>query len=124
MKHQIAALASIVAFTVAVCPSEAVSAANQCEPVKASYYCCEHHGRRTASGEIFDENALTAAMPSRRHLGERWRVSRGDKSVDVRINDFGPHASLGRAIDLSKAAFVALAGSTAPGVISVCLEKL
>lgn len=68
----------------------------------ASWYGNEFAGRKTASGERFNPNELTAAhrtLP----FGTRVRVSRGDKSVVVRINDRGPfHGN--RVIDLSKAA--------------------
>lgn len=70
----------------------------------ASYYGREFHGRRTASGERFDMNALTAAhrtLP----FGTRLRVTnpRTGQSVVVRINDRGPfHDS--RLIDVSHAA--------------------
>ncbi len=71
---------------------------------EASYYGTELAGNRTASGESFDPNKLTAAhrtLP----LGSRVRVtnSRNGESVVVRINDRGPfHGN--RVIDLSTAA--------------------
>lgn len=70
----------------------------------ASYYAAKFHGRRTASGERFDNSALTAAhrtLP----FGSKVRVTNpaNGKTVVVRINDRGPfHAA--RAIDVSKAA--------------------
>lgn len=68
----------------------------------ASWYGNEFAGRKTASGERFNPDEYTAAhrtLP----FGSRVRVSRGDKSVVVRINDRGPfHGN--RVIDLSKAA--------------------
>ncbi|HSC85101.1 MAG TPA: septal ring lytic transglycosylase RlpA family protein [Pseudomonas sp.] len=71
---------------------------------QASWYGAKHHGRKTASGERFDQNALTAAhreLP----FGTRVRVTNlnNDKQVIVRINDRGPHTR-GRLIDLSKQA--------------------
>ncbi|MDF3863237.1 septal ring lytic transglycosylase RlpA family protein [Pseudomonas denitrificans (nom. rej.)] len=70
----------------------------------ASYYGKAHHGKRTASGERFNQNALTAAhrtLP----FGTRVRVTNLDngRSVVVRINDRGPFGR-GRIIDVSKAA--------------------
>lgn len=70
----------------------------------ASWYGRDFHGRRTASGERFDMNALTAAhrtLP----LASYVRVTnvKNKKSVIVRINDRGPFHR-GRIIDLSKAA--------------------
>jgi rare lipoprotein A len=74
----------------------------------ASWYGGRFHGRRTASGERFDLNALTAAhrtLP----FGTVVRVRSLDngREVDVRINDRGPHVA-GRIIDLSHAAAKAL----------------
>lgn len=70
----------------------------------ASYYGNRHHGKRTASGEPFNQAALTAAhrqLP----FGTRVKVTNldNDKSVIVRINDRGPHTR-GRLIDVSRAA--------------------
>lgn len=70
----------------------------------ASYYGARHHGKRTASGEPFNQHALTAAHRSL-PFGTRVRVTNlsNDKSVVVRINDRGPHTG-GRLIDLSRQA--------------------
>ncbi|MGE6994246.1 septal ring lytic transglycosylase RlpA family protein [Pseudomonas sp. NPDC047961] len=90
---------------------------------KASYYGNRHHNKLTASGERFDQNALTAAhrtLP----FGSQVRVINdgNGKSVVVRINDRGPFVR-GRIIDLSKAAFQSIA-STRSGVIRVRLERV
>jgi len=71
----------------------------------ASYYASRFHGRQTASGEIYDENALTAAHRTLR-FGTRVRVTnlKNGKSVVVRINDRGPYGDRRRVIDLSLAA--------------------
>lgn len=70
----------------------------------ASYYGRAHHGKRTASGERFDQNALTAAH---RNLpfGTRLKVTNLDngRSVVVRVNDRGP-SSRSRIVDLSRGA--------------------
>lgn len=70
----------------------------------ASWYGGQFHGRATASGEIFDRNAMTAAHPEL-PFGTRVKVvSRTTgRSVVVRINDRGPFVR-GRIIDLSRAA--------------------
>lgn len=62
------------------------------ETGKASYYGARHHGLKTASGERFDQHALTAAHRSL-PFGTRVRVTNlnNDRSVVVRINDRGPH---------------------------------
>jgi rare lipoprotein A len=75
---------------------------------RASWYGPGFHGKRTASGERFDMNDLTAAhrtLP----FGTRVRVrnTQNGREVVVRINDRGPQIS-DRIIDLSKAAAVAL----------------
>lgn len=68
----------------------------------ASWYGAKFAGRKTASGERFNPGELTAAhrtLP----FGSKVRVTRGGKSVVVRINDRGPfHGN--RVIDLSQAA--------------------
>ena len=70
----------------------------------ASYYGGKFHGRRTASGEIFNKNAMTAAHRSL-PFGTKIKVTnlRNGRTVLVRVNDRGPHAP-GRMIDLSQAA--------------------
>jgi rare lipoprotein A len=73
-----------------------------------------YHGRRTASGEIFNTHALTAAHRTRR-FGSRVTVTNlaNGRSVAVRINDRGPFVH-GRCIDLSRAAADAIGmGGTA-----------
>jgi rare lipoprotein A len=102
----------------------AVSAQAVPEPFEsgiASWYSAPYHGRRSASGEIYDQEKLTAAhrtLP----FGTRVRVRRldRDRSVVVRINDRGPFVK-SRIIDLSHAAAVQL-GITAGGVTAVTLE--
>ncbi|MXO83917.1 septal ring lytic transglycosylase RlpA family protein [Altererythrobacter aestiaquae] len=70
----------------------------------ASYYGKRFHGRRTANGERFNMNAMTAAHKTL-PFGTKVRVTnpRNGKSVVVRINDRGPFIR-GRTIDLSRAA--------------------
>ena len=70
----------------------------------ASWYGTAHQGQRTASGERFDQKALTAAHPSL-PIGTMVRVTSAARgtSVKVRINDRGP-LTRGRIIDLSSRA--------------------
>jgi rare lipoprotein A len=70
----------------------------------ASYYGREFKGRRTANGEKFDPNALTAAHRTV-SFGKRIRVTNlgNGKNVIVRVNDRGPWKK-GRIIDISYAA--------------------
>ena len=70
--------------------------------VKASWYGPGFHGRKTASGERFNQNAMTAAHKTLK-FGTLVRVTYKGRSVTVRINDRGPFTK-GRTIDLSKAA--------------------
>ncbi len=89
----------------------------------ASWYGEQYAGRATASGELFDPSALTAAHPNLK-FGTRVRVTSQTtgKSVVVRINDrFGGHK--GRIIDLSKASFESIV-PLAKGVDEVTLEVL
>jgi rare lipoprotein A len=74
------------------------------EKGKASYYAMNLKGRKTASGEVYDPNKLTAAHPSL-HFGTMVRVTNlyNNANVIVRINDRGPHVK-SRIIDLSYAA--------------------
>jgi rare lipoprotein A len=89
----------------------------------ASYYARSLNGRQTASGEIYDENALTAAHP-RLLFGTRLRVThvQNGRTVDVRVNDRGPFVK-GRIIDLSYAAARKL-GMLKSGVVRVKIESL
>ena len=88
----------------------------------ASWYGEPFHGRRTASGEIFNMNELTAAHKTL-PFGTRVRVRHAStgKEVTVRINDRGPHVP-GRIIDLSRAAAAAL-GIMQGGVGAVVLFR-
>jgi rare lipoprotein A len=70
----------------------------------ASWYERDNQGPRTANGERFEDQALTAAHP-RLPMGTRVRVTnlRNGRSVLVKVNDRGPFTP-GRLIDLSKGA--------------------
>jgi rare lipoprotein A len=88
----------------------------------ASWYGKFHQGERTASGETYDVNQLTAAhrtLP----FGTVVRVTEIDsgKSVKVRINDRGPHVK-NRIIDLSARAANEL-GIADDGVAHVRIEQ-
>lgn len=73
---------------------------------KAVYYGGKWHGRKTASGERFDKNAMTAAH-RKLPLGTRVRVTNlaNGRSVVLRINDRGPWGKdRSRIIDVSEGA--------------------
>jgi rare lipoprotein A len=74
----------------------------------ASWYGDAFHGRRTANGEIYDKNAITAAHPTM-PLPSYARVTnlRNQHSIIVRVNDRGPYHG-GRIMDLSAQAAEAL----------------
>ena len=88
---------------------------------EASFYGNGFHGKKTASGEKFDQNDLTAAHPTL-PLGTNATVTNLEtgNSVEVNINDRGPYAK-GRDIDLSKGAAKEL-GMTKDGVAPVKIE--
>ncbi len=71
---------------------------------QASYYADKFNGRKTANGEIFDQDKLTAAHKTL-PFGTIVKVTNltNNKTVIVRINDRGPFVG-GRIIDLSFAA--------------------
>lgn len=89
----------------------------------AAFYGTRLNGRKTASGEKYDQNAMTAAhrtLP----FGTRVRVTnaRNSRSVEVRINDRGP-TQPNRIVDLSQAAATKL-GMLRAGNVPVRLEVL
>jgi len=86
----------------------------------ASFYGNES-GRQTASGQRFDQNALTCAHRSL-PFGTKLRVTHGDRSVVVTVNDRGPFVR-GRVLDLSTAAARAV-GLTSAGVGQVTAEVI
>lgn len=88
---------------------------------QASWYGPGFHGRRTANGERFNQNAMTAAhrtLP----FGTQVRVTNlnNGRSAIVRINDRGPFIG-GRVIDLSRGAASAI-GMLGSGVAPVQVE--
>ena len=84
----------------------------------ASFYGNES-GSKTASGQRFNQNALTAAHRSL-PFGTKLRVTHGGRSVVVTINDRGPFIR-GRVLDLSTGAARAI-GLTSAGVGRVTAE--
>jgi len=87
----------------------------------ASWYGPDYDGKRTSSGEVYDQDALTAAH-AYWTFGTRVRVTllSTGRSVVVRINDRFP-SHKGRAIDLSRGAAKAI-GLIGPGTGEVRLE--
>jgi rare lipoprotein A len=107
MKSKIPLLCAIIALAGLGCsstspdPETAEITSPSVQTGTASYYAHKFHGRKTANGEIYDENKMTAAhrtLP----FGTRVRVTNldNDKSVELRVNDRGPFVE-GRIIDVS-----------------------
>jgi rare lipoprotein A len=90
---------------------------------QASYYGREFMGSRTASGEKFNPNAMTAAHRTIA-FGTRVRVTNlaNGKDVVVRINDRGPWTK-GRIIDISHAAAKQI-GMVSSGTAKVRLNRV
>lgn len=120
MTRIIAATIIVIAAVAVIMWTGAAWAAAQCGT--ASWYGNQHHGRATASGEIFDQWGMTAAVPKRSQFGT-YRVTYKGKSVIVRANDTGGFAKYGRIIDLSRGAARKL-GMEQAGVGKVCMERL
>ena len=115
-----AAPAPVAPPPAAVAPPPAAKTADKMEGT-GSVYSDKLNGRKTASGQIFHQNELTAAHPSL-PFGTKVKVTNtlNNKSVEVRINDRGP-IQAGRGIDLSSAAAAKL-GMKKNGTAPVKLE--
>ena len=123
--------AAVVALALLLCaPGSGSRSASVADVVSAwtqsgrvSWYGPGFHGRRTASGEIFNTNALTMAHRSL-PLGSRVRVTNlaNGRSIVLRVNDRGPYVR-GRVADLSHAAASKL-GFLHDGVVRARIELL
>jgi rare lipoprotein A len=87
----------------------------------ASYYGADFHGRKTANGEVYDMNGISAAHPTM-PIPSYARVTNleNGRSIIVRVNDRGPYAK-GRIVDLSIGTAKAL-GSFGQGLARVRVE--
>ena len=87
---------------------------------KASYYSDTFHGRKTASGIIYDKNKLTCASNIHK-LGTILKVTNteNNKSVIVTVTDRGGFKTI--TLDLSKKAFSTIA-NLKQGIINVKIE--
>lgn len=123
MPTAIAALTLAVTTTFVTVPAPAMANPAKVISGPASWYGPGFQGRRTANGERFDQNAMTAAhrtLP----FGTKVKVTcrNTGRSVTVRINDRGPFTG-GRVIDLSRAAASQI-GLVNRGVGAVRLDVL
>lgn len=89
-----------------------------------TFYGDKFHGKKTASGERFNQNAMTCASNSHK-FGTRLKVTNtaNDKSVICRVNDRGGFSKYGVTLDLSKGAFAKIA-PLAQGRARVIIEKV
>ena len=88
----------------------------------ASYYHNKFNGRKTASGEVFSNNKLTAAhrtYPFGTYL-KVTNVANG-KSVLVKVNDRGPFTK-GKELDLSRKAYMDITDNPNKGNLQVNIE--
>lgn len=119
-----AALASgAVSFTAPASYAQQLVAIVQTASGTASWYGGKFHGRRTASGETYNQNALTAAHRTLPFGTEVVVTNQANgRSVVVRINDRGPFTG-GRIIDLSHKAASQI-GMINSGTARVTLEVI
>ncbi|GAB3890310.1 hypothetical protein GCM10028803_00980 [Larkinella knui] len=89
---------------------------------KASFYSKRFHGKKTSSGERYQNEKLTAAHISlpMNTMVEVTNLA-NNQSVVVRINDRGPHGGKGRIIDLAYAAAKTL-GIVKTGIANVAIR--
>src|SRR6186997_1401963 len=113
--HAAKAKASLLDANAAITPA---SGSGRSFSGMASFYGNES-GSKTASGQRFNQNAMTAAHRSL-PFGTKLRVTHRGQSVVVTINDRGPFIR-GRVLDLSKGAARAI-GLTGAGVGHVTAE--
>nr|WP_084596041.1 septal ring lytic transglycosylase RlpA family protein [Flavobacterium beibuense] len=90
--------------------------------VIATYYHDKFNGRKTSSGERFDNTKYTAAHKSL-PFGTQVRVTNltNGKYVDVTVNDRGPFSKK-LEIDLTKKAFMEITGNKNYGILKVKIE--
>ena len=119
-KH-IVVVAALATGCLSFVTGETLAAGNQCG--RASWYGPGFNGKTAASGEKFNQNAMTAAHKTL-PFGTVVKVvnQQSGKSVTVKINDRGPYHG-GRIIDLSKAAATKL-GIVQAGTGKVCLTRV
>lgn len=114
------AVAAAPMLVAAATPTSRPVAANKVQRGLASWYAHRFHGRRTASGERYNRQALTAAHPTLPlHSYARVRNPANGREVVVRINDRGPAQRTGHAIDLSHAAAMLLGVVRGPSMVEI-----
>lgn len=123
MKSKVLLLLLVLGSVLTSCSSsKSVSGKMYKKNAHASYYADKFNGRKTANGEKFSNNKLTAAH-RKLPFGTKVKVTNkvNSKSVIVEINDRGPWVP-GRDIDLSKKAFMDIAENKNQGALKVSIE--
>lgn len=97
---------------------------SQAQAHTATWYGDSFHGRLTASGERYNQNAFTCAS-NKYKFGTRLKVTNtaNGKSVICRVNDRGGFSKYGTTLDLSKASFAKIA-PLSQGKIKVTIRRL
>jgi rare lipoprotein A len=105
-------------------PSKNTSSKSFKKNVEASYYADKFNGRKTASGEIFENNKMTCAHRTLA-FGTKVKVINiaNNQSVIVVVNDRGPQKTT-REIDLSKSAFMKITENKNNGILKVNIETV
>jgi rare lipoprotein A len=125
LQHHLLRLPALAALFASIClgatTTQADESANGGSKIQQGHASWYQHGRRTANGEAFNPNGMTAAHRSL-PFGTKVRVvnNKTGRSVVVRINDRGPFIG-GRIIDLARGAARRLGMD---GVASVSLYHL
>ena len=90
---------------------------------KVSYYANKFHGRKTASGRLFDNTKLTCAHKTL-PFGTLLKIINpiDGRFVIVEVIDRGPYIGK-RVVDLSRSAFLKI-GDLEKGVMTVIIEKI
>lgn len=90
----------------------------------ATYYSSKHHGRKTASGEIYNMYDFTCAADHKFKFGDLLEITnlKNGKSIIVRVNDRGS-AIKNNKIDLSLNAFKSIS-NLGSGIIKVNIKKI
>lgn len=104
MNLKLLILAVLLSFTQLSLMGQSLKKKGDTAKGEASYYHSKFHGRKTASGEIYDKFKLTAAHRTLPY-GTMIKVTnlRNRRSIVIKVNDRGPYAK-GRIVDLSFAA--------------------
>lgn len=90
----------------------------------ATYYGDKFHGRKTANGERYNQNAFTCAS-NKHKFGTRLKVTNtaNGKSVICRVNDRSGFSKYGTTLDLSKGAFKKIA-PLSDGKVRVTIRRV